>query len=254
VFAYSSNIGAAMMGQALGEAELKDFYGKLGLLKKAPIEVQEVGTPLVPNPWRDSNTATAAFGQGISVTPLQLVSAACSIVDGGTKVMPTLIAGDGSVQSGERVVSAATAQKMRELLRLVVTDGTGKYAMVPGYNVGGKTGTAEKPGVNGGYDHTRQIASFLGFFPMDNPHYAVYIMVDEPKNTGKDYGHAHGGQVAAPAVARVIANMASVLAIAPQSISPDKDLAAPLRQYVHDREESPQPTATGTGGRQLVSY
>jgi cell division protein FtsI (penicillin-binding protein 3) len=235
VFMYSSNIGAAEMGQAVGTDGMKKFYDDLGLLSPMKIEIGEVGKPQFPQPWRDINTLTAAFGHGIAVTPLQMVSAASTIAGGGTLVQPTLVLGDGAAKPAStkvRIVSEQTAHRMRQLLRLVVTDGTGTHADVPGYNVGGKTGTAEKPGPHGGYDSKRLISSFIAFFPVDAPKYAVYIMIDEPHGTKKTFGFATGGFVAAPAVARVIASMAAVLGIAPERMTPLRDLTASLRPYL----------------------
>ena len=118
---------------------------------------------------------------------------------------------------------------MRKVMRLVVTDGTGKNADVPGFLVGGKTGTAEKPSARG-YDRKRLISSFMGVFPMDDPRYAIFIAVDEPKGTKASYGYATGGWVAAPAVARVVRSMASVLGLKPRA--QDDDYVADVRPYL----------------------
>ena len=121
---------------------------------------------------------------------------------------------------------------MRQLMRLAVTDGTGKKADVPGYRVGGKTGTAEKTGKNG-YDRKRLISSFIAVFPMEAPRYAVYVMVDEPQGTEESFGYATGGWVAAPAVKQIISAMAPLVGIAPVQAAKDQDLAFSLKQYVH---------------------
>jgi cell division protein FtsI (penicillin-binding protein 3) len=124
---------------------------------------------------------------------------------------------------------------MRQLLRLVVSNGTGKSADVPGFQVGGKTGTAEKTGV-GGYNKKSLLSSFIGVFPMNAPRYAVLIMVDEPKGTKATYGYATGGWVAAPAVARIIAGMAPVLGLVPKEVSPENDMATALLPYIKQNE------------------
>lgn len=242
VFIHSSNIGAAMMGREVGTDRLQAFYADLGLLD-APsgTGINEIGAPLVPNPWRDINTLTASYGHGIAVSPLQLVTAVASIVNGGISVKPSFILDreehKNAVKPSEvRIVSPQTAHRMRQLMRLTVTDGTGVNADVPGYRVGGKTGTAEKPGHNGkGYDRKRLLSSFLAVFPMEAPRYAVYIMVDEPEGNKASYGYATGGWVAAPAAGRVIASMASILGISPRYDT--EDLAAGLRRYVKTAEE-----------------
>lgn len=246
VFMYSSNIGAAEMAQAVGTDAMKKFYDDLGLLSPVNIEIGEVGHPQYPQPWRDINTLTAAFGHGIAVTPLQMVAAACTVAGGGILVRPTLVlsADEARTQGGAkvRVISEQASHRLRQLLRLVVTDGTGSNADVPGYNVGGKTGTAEKPGPHG-YESKHMISSFMAFFPVDAPKYAVYIMVDEPHGNRRSYGFATGGFVAAPAIARVISSMAAVLGIPPEKKGA-RDLAASLRPYLQEN----------SGGAALASY
>ncbi|MCD8525610.1 MAG: penicillin-binding protein 2 [Alphaproteobacteria bacterium] len=233
VFMYSSNIGSAKMGEAVGSEGLQEFYRDLGLLDPLDIAVKEVGHPLVPSPWRDINTLTAAYGHGLSTTPLQAATAVAAIVNGGTAVRPQLLMQKDSAQTkGMRVISEETSREMRELMRLVVTDGTGEKADVPGYELGGKTGTAEKP-VNGKYDKNALISSFTGVFPMSDPQYLVFIMVDEPKGNKQSYGYATAGWVAAPAVARTVEAMAGILNIPPvQSLETSKNFTSDLRQYI----------------------
>jgi len=238
VFIYSSNIGSALMGEMIGTEALKNFYADLGLMTAPQIELHEIGAPLVPSPWRDINTLTASYGHGIAVSPLHLVNAVSTIVNGGLSVKPTLILQQNNPekatnQSEVRVVSPQTAHRMRQLMRLVVTDGTGKIADVPRYQVGGKTGTAEKAGA-GGYDRRKLLSSFLGVFPMSAPKYAVFVMIDEPKGTAESYGYATGGWVAAPAVAKVINAMVSILGIPPVE---EDELASSLKRYVKSEEQ-----------------
>jgi cell division protein FtsI (penicillin-binding protein 3) len=237
VFMYSSNIGAAMMGEAVGTENLKNFYADLGLTSKLEFEISEIGTPQVPEPWRDINTLTASYGHGIATTPLQLTAAVSSIMNGGLLVKPRLVLQEEGAKMPEenpeiRVVSPQTAHRMRQLMRLVVTDGTATKADVPGFRVGGKTGTAEKIKAGGGYDHGRLMSSFIGVFPVDDPQYAVYIALDEPKGTKASYGYATGGWTAAPAVARVIASMATILGLQPKPLSAEQELGASLKIYI----------------------
>ncbi len=233
VFMYSSNIGSAMMGQAVGTEKLRAFYKDLGLLTPLDFEVKEVATPLVPNPWREVHTLTASYGHGVATTPLQMGAAVSSIINGGYSVKPTLIKSDGlKANEDVRVISAETAQRMRQFLRLVVSDGTGGNADVPGYRVGGKTGTAEKI-VNGRYDRKKKISSFVGVFPMDAPKYLVFIAVDEPVGNKRTWGYATGGWVAAPAVQKTIASMVSILGIPPLADStPEGQFGSSLKQYI----------------------
>ncbi len=233
VFIYSSNIGSALIGEMIGTEDLKKFYADLGLLDAANIEIGEVGKPIVPDPWRDINTLTASYGHGIAVSPLQLITAVSTIVNEGYFVSPTFIKSSGPAESVFQIVSPETSKKMRGLLRLVVTEGTGGNADVPGYLVGGKTGTAEKS-ADGSYDRKKLISSFIAVFPMDAPRYAVFVMVDEPKGTRESFGYATGGWVAAPAAGRVIASMAPLLGMVPeQGPIPEE----PLKRYIAHEEE-----------------
>lgn len=232
VFMYSSNIGAALMGQAVGNDGLEDFYRDLGLLDPMELSVREVGKPQVPSPWRDVNTLTAAFGHGLSTTPLQAMAGVASIVNGGTRVKPRLIKEDRAPAPGSRVVSEKTSRDMRELMRLVVTKGTGEKADVAGYELGGKTGTAEKA-VNGRYDKKALISSFVGVFPVSDPRYLVFIMVDEPRGNKQSFGYATAGWVAAPAVARTVEAMTAVLDMPPAiPLGQADSFTNNLRQYI----------------------
>lgn len=251
IMMYSSNIGAAKMAEMIGTQSFKNFLKDLGLMDTVQVELQERSRPLIPNPWREITTLTASYGHGIAVTPLQTVSAVASVINGGMVVHPTLVM-DGTVnnsgkgknkkQNAVRVVSEKTSHRMRQILRLVVSDGTAKSADITGFQVGGKTGTAEKPGGHGGYDRKRLLSSFIGVFPMNKPQYAVMVMVDEPKGTKASYGYATAGWVAAPAVGKIITAMVPVLGLVPQDIEPEKDMAAQMRPYVKDKT-----------GKQLVS-
>ncbi len=234
IFMHSSNIGSAMMGEAVGTEKLSAFYKDLGLTDPLDIEVPEKGRPQVPKSWSELNTLTASYGHGIAVTPLHVATAVATIVNDGLITKPTYIRAenDGPQKSSRlAVISPETSLKMRQLLRLVVTDGTGGNAEVEGYVVGGKTGTAEK--VSGrGYNQKSLISSFVGVFPMNNPQYLIYIAIDEPKGTKKSYGYATGGWVAAPAVAKVISGMATLMALPSQNLTADQDVSHDLKQYV----------------------
>jgi cell division protein FtsI (penicillin-binding protein 3) len=215
IYEYSSNIGAARVAMDAGTDRMKDFLGRLGLLRTPTFEIPEIAAPLVPSPWRDINTMTVAFGHGISVSPLQLVTAAGAVVNGGVLHQATIIKPpEGYVPAGQQVMSARTSDDMRRLMRLVVAQGTGEFANAPGYLVGGKTGTAEK--VSGhSYAHKALLSSFLGAFPINNPRYIVYAFVDEPHGNAKSHGFATGGWTAAPVVGHTIQRMAPLLGIEP---------------------------------------
>jgi cell division protein FtsI (penicillin-binding protein 3) len=169
ILVHSSNIGAAQMALDVGGAAQRRYLGKLGLLTKANVELPESGKPLTPSPWRDINTMTVGFGHGIAVSPLQLANAVAAVVNGGVWRPATVLLHDGDAPAaGEQVFSAKTSKQLRGLMRLVVRYGTGKKADVPGYLVGGKTGTAEKL-VGGRYRRDARISSFVGAFPSMSP-------------------------------------------------------------------------------------
>ena len=215
IFMLSSNIGAARMAMEMGTDSQKSFLAKVGMLRPVSIELPELGRPLYPAEWRPINTMTIAFGHGIAVSPLHVVSGVAAMVNGGIMRPATLIKRKpDEVSDGQQVISPATSNLMRELFRLVVQAGTGKAAEAPGYLVGGKTGTAEKT-LAKGYSTNARLASFVGAFPINDPRYIVLVMVDEPKPNAHSYGFATGGWVAAPVVSRVVQRMAPLLGMAP---------------------------------------
>jgi cell division protein FtsI (penicillin-binding protein 3) len=216
ILIYSSNIGAAKMARDVGVARQRAFLERLGMLRPASIELPEVGKPLVPSPWRAINTLTVAYGHGLAVSPLQLTAAVAALVNGGVLHPPTLLRQDeGAVGTGERVLKPNTSAQMRHLMRLVVERGTGRKAQVPGYLVGGKTGTAEKLGSDGRYARDALFSSFVAAFPIDAPRYALVVALDEPKGNALTHGYATGGWVAAPVIARVIERLAPLVGIEP---------------------------------------
>jgi cell division protein FtsI (penicillin-binding protein 3) len=213
VFQYSSNIGSAKEALTAGAERQEDFLGKLGLLATPHFELPEVAAPHIPSPWRDINVMTVAFGHGMSVSPLQMATAVSAVVNGGKLYTPTLLASDTEPQ-GRQVLDPEISDKMRRLLRLVVTGGTGKFAAAPGYLVGGKTGTAEEV-QNAGYARKQLLASFVGVFPVNDPQYVVIISIDQPHGNKASYGYATAGWVAAPGVSHIIERMAPLVGIHP---------------------------------------
>jgi cell division protein FtsI (penicillin-binding protein 3) len=215
IFIYSSNIGAAKMALDVGGSRQQAFLRRLGLLQPAHIEIPEVGAPLVPSPWREINTMTVGYGHGLSVSPLQMTAAVAAIMNGGVAHDATLlrVAPDTHLE-GRRVVSDSTSDALRRLMRLNVVEGTGKKAEVPGYLVGGKTGTAEKT-AGAGYSRKALLSSFVAAFPMDAPRYIVLVMLDEPKASPETHGYATGGWTAAPVAGRVIARVAPLMGLMP---------------------------------------
>ena len=220
VFIYSSNIGAALIAQDIGGKRQQDYLRRLGMLDPLPLEIPETGRPIVPSVWRDVNTMTIGFGHGLAVSPLHLASGVAAVANGGVVHAPTLVRmprGDAD-ETGRRVFSEATSLQLRKLMRLTVLSGTGRHAEVPGYPVGGKTGTAEKPGREG-YAGKSLLSSFVAVFPITQPRYVVLAMLDEPEGNDSTHGNATGGWVAAPVVRNVIGRIAPMLGIRP--IGPD---------------------------------
>ena len=213
----SSNIGSAQIAQQLGSARQQAFLRKMGFLDKVEVELRERGRTLSPGKnWNLVETMTVGFGHGIAVTPLHLASGYATLFNGGIYRPATLIKvdADHKVGPGRRVFSEDTSYKMRSLLRLVVTKGTGKKADAPGYRVGGKTGTAEKL-VGGRYAGNKVVTTFAGVFPMDEPRYVMVVMLDEPKPTADTYGFRTAGWNVAPVVSRTISRIAPMLGVRP---------------------------------------
>lgn len=232
VFMVSSNIGTAMMARELGTDGLKKIFSDLGFMQKPEFEIDEVAAPIIPRPWGNVNTLTASYGHGIAVTPLQLTAGISSIVNGGLRVKPKLVLHDESAEDKAekfRVISQETSLKMRQLLRLVVANGTAKKADIRGYSIGGKTGTAQK-NIHGRYVNDKRIAIFVGVFPAYDPKYAVMVLVDEPHPNKTSYGYATAGWVAVPAAGRVIAEMGSILGMPPEF--DEADISEPLKQFI----------------------
>jgi cell division protein FtsI (penicillin-binding protein 3) len=211
VLAQSSNIGSAQIGLRSGAERQRAFLAHMGLLQPIRTELPEAARPLFPRYWGTVETATIAFGHGISVSPLAYAAAAAAVVNGGRRVTPTFLKHPQDSR-GEQLIAPATSAEMRTLLRYVVTNGSGKKADVPGYDVGGKTGSAEKAGKYG-YQHGKLVTSFIAVFPVNNPRYLVFVMLDEPHGTKKTAGFALAGYTAAPLAGQVISRIAPLLGV-----------------------------------------
>jgi cell division protein FtsI (penicillin-binding protein 3) len=233
IIAYSSNLASAHMAAAVGPARHREFMQRMGMTSRLSIEIPETAQPLVPGQktWRELNTMTIGFGHGISVTPLHVAMAGATLVNGGILRQPTVLAQPPGVErEGVRAIDPRTSENLRRLMRLVVTDGSGKGAEVAGYFVGGKTGTAQKTGPRGGYLENKRIAAFIGAYPMQAPRYSIYVMVDEPKPNARSHGFATAGWVAAPAANMVISRIAPILGMLPEPATPEiqRAIAMPM--------------------------
>jgi cell division protein FtsI (penicillin-binding protein 3) len=233
----SSNIGTAQIAAQVGSARQQEFLRKMGFLEPVSIELNERGRTLTPGAnWGDIATMTVGFGHGIAVTPLHLATGYATLFNGGIWRPATLMKmGPGHpVPAGHRVFTEETSRRMRGLLRLVVTDGTGRKADAPGYRIGGKTGTAEKI-VGGRYTGAAVITTFAGVFPMDDPRYVIIAMLDDPKATPDTAGFHTAGWNVAPVVSRVVARVGALLGIAPDA-SRDADMSEVL-PYIQRKPE-----------------
>ncbi len=227
IFIHSSNIGTARIAAEIGRDAQREMLEKLDFFKQIPFELQERSRPQFPplSNWGQLATMTIGYGHGISVTPLHLAAGYAALVNGGLYREPTILkVAPGKAAPGRRVFSETTSETMRKLLRLVVTEGTGRKADAPGYRVGGKTGTAEKV-VNGRYMRGQNVSTFASAFPMDAPKYVVVMMIDNPKGSKASYGFKTAGMTIAPATGRLIARIGPLLGIQPDA-GRDLDLTA----------------------------
>ncbi len=215
IYAFSSNIGTAKMALDMGAERQQAFLRRIGMFEPATLELAEVGAPILPPNWADIYAMTVSYGHGIAVSPLQLARGIASMVNGGRLIPATLIKKNEMWEEGAQVIAPETSRQVRQLMRMAVTVGTGGRADAIGYRVGGKTGTAEKASA-GHYAKKSLLSSFVGAFPMDDPKYVVFALLDEPKGTKATHGFSSGGWTAAPVVRNVILRTAPMLGVAPQ--------------------------------------
>ncbi|MEQ1497824.1 MAG: penicillin-binding protein 2 [Novosphingobium sp.] len=215
---HSSNIVTAQVADQLGGERLNATMRALGMDQRAQIELPARGFPIWPKGnWSRITTMTVSYGHGIAVTPLHLASAYAALVNGGIWRPATLVKVDpGKAAAGHRVFKASTSARMRQLLRMIVSLGTGRKADALGYRVGGKTGSAEKPGA-GGYRESSLVATFAAAFPMDHPRYVIIIMLDEPQGTAAASGQRTAAFNAAPLVGRLVPRIGPLLGIMPDA-------------------------------------
>ncbi len=213
---HSSNVVTAMMVKDMGPDRLQKVMADLGMNERPHIELPAKGFPLWhKGKWPLVTAVTVGYGHGISVTPLHLASAYAAMVNGGIWRPATVHKlAPGAAPRGRRVFKASTSARMRQLLRTITLYGTGKKADAPGYRIGGKTGSAEKPG-DGGYRKTTLVSTFAAAFPMDRPRYVVIAMLDEPKGTVASSFQRTAGWTAAPIVGRLVPRVGPMLGVLP---------------------------------------
>src|SRR3954468_10198251 len=233
VFTYSSNIGTAKVALGMGVEHHKWFLKKMGQLDRLTTELPESAMPLVPKRWGELNTITIAFGHGLSVAPLQATMAVGALMNGGVMIPPTFMkrTEEEAKKLGVQVIKPETSAMMRYLMRLNAEKGSAKKVDVPGYYVGGKTGTAEKV-VGGRYSKTKLLTTFMAVLPADKPRYLITVLLDEPQAVPGTYGFATSGWNAAPTTAKIIARVAPLLGLEPRLDLPPADqyLLANMKQ------------------------
>jgi cell division protein FtsI (penicillin-binding protein 3) len=221
VIVKSSNIGTARMALAAGANAQQEMLEKLGFFDAVPVELGEAGSvrPLLPQRWSDISTMTISYGHGIAATPLHLATAYATVGNGGYKVNPTVVKQDVVPQNRERIMSEDISDKLIKMLRAVVTKGTASFGEVKGYEVAGKTGSADKVKPSGGYYDKKVIATFASIFPASNPKYAMVVTLDEPSIRALGEERRTAGWTAVPVSAEMVARLMPILGLRPNFVS-----------------------------------
>lgn len=216
VIVKSSNIGTARLALQMGSAAQQEMLRRIGFTEPVPVELLEAARagPLLPERWSDLTTMTIAYGHGIAVTPLHLASAYAMLTNGGRRVRPSVVEGAAAADEAP-VITPATSAQIRDMLRQVVVRGTAKLAEVPGYEVAGKTGTADKPNASGGYSRDKVISTFAAAFPASAPQYVLVIGLDEPVARINGTAFRTAGLTAAPLAATAIRRLTPILGLRP---------------------------------------
>jgi cell division protein FtsI (penicillin-binding protein 3) len=213
IFVQSSNVGAARLALEAGADRQRAFLAKLGLLQAGRFESGPIAAPGMPQRWGEVEVATVAFGHGLAVAPIRFTAAAATLLNGGYRIEPTLLRGPAVARpKGDRVISAETSAALAQLMRRNVTlpTGTGRRAEVAGYEIGGKTGTAEIA-IGGKYRGDQVIASFLAAFPASRPRYVMLVMLERPQPAPETGGQITAGHNAAPITGRIVARIGPLL-------------------------------------------
>ncbi len=221
IIVHSSNRGSGRIALEIGPERQQAFLKSLGFFEPTPFEIVEAegGKPLLPKNWTDLSTVTISYGHGLSSSPMHLAAGYSTIANGGRRIVPTLLKQDGP-KMGARLISEKASSAAREMLRKVVTEGTASFGDVPGYHVGGKTGTADKPGPRGGYLEDKVINTFASMFPAEDPKYVLIVTLDEPVETSGDKPRRTAGWTAVPVGAEMIRRVAPLLGLRP-TVEPD---------------------------------
>lgn len=217
VFIYSSNIGTAKMALSVGVEGHKTFLKKMGQLDRMRTELPESAEPLLPPRWGELNTITISYGHGLAVAPIQATAAVAALVNGGYLMTPTFLKRDEETAhaKAQRVIRPETSEAMRYIMRLNATRGSAGKAAVPGYFVGGKTGTADKV-INGRYAKNKNFTTFMAVAPADKPKYLFLTVYDEPQGLPETYGYSTAAWNAGVTTGRIIERVAPILGLPPR--------------------------------------
>ena len=229
VIAKSSNVGTAHIALMIGPLRQQAFLKSLGFFEPTPLELVEApgAKPLIPKKWPEIVTITTSYGHGMSASPMHLAAAYAAIANGGVAIRPTLLKREGPT-TGVRVMSEKTAKESVAMLRRVVKEGTASLGEVPGYEVAGKTGTADKPKRTGGYYKDKVVNTFASVFPASNPQYVLIVTLDEPQDTALSQTRRTAGWTAVPVAAEIIRRVAPLMGLRPklEPVAPDAVTAA----------------------------
>jgi cell division protein FtsI (penicillin-binding protein 3) len=217
VIAKSSNVGTAHIALMIGPLRQQAFLKSLGFFEPTPVELVEApgAKPLIPKKWPEIVTITTSYGHGMSASPMHLAAAYAAIANGGVMIKPTLLKREGAT-TGVRVMSEKTAHDSVAMLRRVVTEGTASLGDVPGYEVAGKTGTADKPKKTGGYYKDKVVNTFASMFPASNPQYVLIVTLDEPQDDTLSETRRTAGWTAVPVAAEIIRRVAPLMGLRPK--------------------------------------
>ncbi len=224
VIAKSSNVGTAHIALMIGPLRQQAFLKSMGFFEPTPVELVEApgAKPLIPKKWPEIVTITTSYGHGMSASPMHLAAAYAAIANGGVMIKPTLLKREGPT-TGVRVMSEKTALDSVKMLRRVVTEGTASLGDVPGYEVAGKTGTADKPKKTGGYYKDKVVNTFAAMFPASNPQYVLIVTLDEPQDDTLSETRRTAGWTAVPVAAEIIRRVAPLMGLRPKLEPPATD-------------------------------
>ena len=222
VFVYSSNIGTARMALMVGVEGHKAFLRKMGQLDRMRTELPESAEPIVPKNWGELNTMTIAFGHGLAVAPLQAMMAVGALSNGGYMIKPTFLkrTEEEAKRNAPRVVRPETSEELRYIMRLNAEIGSARKTDIPGYFVGGKTGTAEKV-INGRYAKNKLFTTFMALVPADKPRYLFATVMDEPQAAPETHGYATAAYNSGTVTGKIIERAGPILGVEPRFKTPE---------------------------------